>query len=163
MAATSHANSPTVACCVSSPAKYYNMSYSCNVSKATPKSKAGRHTPRKGAPTAAGVVRGDEPRDNIPDRPAEILLTTPPSPPTANSRYTPPRRATQLTGFRPPWHRWLAAGLLLGALAIIGLNDAMRFTTIGLLPGGHSELYLLLGLALGAISGRFFGIFDRES
>lgn len=53
--------------------------------------------------------------------------------------------------------------LLLLALLIIGVNDAMRFTSIVLLPGGHSELYLLLGLVVGALSGRFFGIFDRES
>ncbi len=119
------------------------------------KGKPGRHTPRKGAapePSQPGPL-------TPPKMDSSPLL---PAPPAGNSRDTPRRRPAQLTGFRPAWHRWVAVALLLLALLIIGVNDAMRFTSIVLLPGGHSELYLLLGLVVGAFSGRFFGIFDRE-
>lgn len=86
--------------------------------------------------------------------------TSPTSAP--NVRYTPPKREVVYVPMRPDWHRWLAIGLLVAGLLIVVLNDAQRFTKLHLLPFGHRELYLLLGLFICGLSGRFFGIFDRE-
>ncbi len=43
------------------------------------------------------------------------------------------------------------------------LNDAMLIADLALLPFGHSELYLLLGVAVAGWSTRFLGLFDRET
>ena len=46
---------------------------------------------------------------------------------------------------------------------IIALNDGMLMgNNLTLLPFGHSELYLILGLVVGASSAWFLGVFDRE-
>jgi hypothetical protein len=51
----------------------------------------------------------------------------------------------------------LAAGVAVGAL-----NDAMLIgEDLMLLPGGHSELYLLLAIAVALYGTRFLGLFDR--
>ena len=77
----------------------------------------------------------------------------------ASDRYTPKAAAYRL---RPSWHRaagWL--GILLGA-AIAASNDLMLlYDDVTLLPGGHSELYLFLGIAVAAASTWFLGLFDR--
>lgn len=79
--------------------------------------------------------------------------------PQASSRYTPPQPAVRL---RPRWHRplgWL--GVAIGLLVVV-LNDGMLMTNhVQLLPGGHSELYLLVGIGLAAASTWFLGLFDR--
>ena len=55
--------------------------------------------------------------------------------------------------------RWL--GLALGILVVV-LNDAMLvFRGVTLLPLGHSELWLLVGLAVAAIAVWLLGVFDR--
>ena len=42
------------------------------------------------------------------------------------------------------------------------MNDAMLFgDDITLLPGGHSEMYLLLGVAVAFGATWFLGLFDR--
>ena len=113
------------------------------------KGRGSRVTPSKrtqAAPVegpAAGAARG-------PDRDAAA--------PAASGRYTPPRPAHRL---RPTWHRvvgWL--GVALG-LVIIVSNDAMLFVQTTLLPWGHSDLYLMLGLAVAGSSTWFLGLFDR--
>jgi len=80
-------------------------------------------------------------------------------PPVPSGRYTPPTPKYRL---RPRWHRiagWL--GVLAGALIAIA-NDAMLFSeSLTLLPGGHQELYLMLGLAVAGSSTWFLGLFDR--
>lgn len=44
------------------------------------------------------------------------------------------------------------------------LNDLVLLGCPGVwLPGGHSELYLLLGVAIAGYSTWWFGWFDRES
>ena len=77
----------------------------------------------------------------------------------ASDRYTPKAPAYRL---RPSWHRvagWL--GILLGA-ALAGSNDLMLvYEDLTLLPGGHSEFYLFLGIAVAAASTWFLGLFDR--
>lgn len=52
---------------------------------------------------------------------------------------------------------------MLGAgIAIIVLNDAMRLTSgVTILPGGHSELHLLLGVAVAGTSLWWFGWMGR--
>lgn len=77
-----------------------------------------------------------------------------------SSRYTPHRPSVRQ---RPDWHKGVGLALLIAGVAIAVLNDVMRLqpgTT--LLPGGHTELYLLLGLAIGGSSMWWFGWFDRE-
>lgn len=73
------------------------------------------------------------------------------------SRYTPPRLVKRI---RPGWH--LGAGiaeLVVGILLVLG-NYAEEFGT-NLLPGGHQELYFLLGLLIAGGSMWWFGWFDR--
>jgi hypothetical protein len=42
------------------------------------------------------------------------------------------------------------------------LNDAMLFgRSLTLLPGGHMELYLVLGITVAAVGTWFLGVFDR--
>lgn len=48
-----------------------------------------------------------------------------------------------------------AAGVL---LAIV--NDVAYFST-GILPGGHDDLYLILGLLIGVLGAYFLGVFAR--
>lgn len=80
--------------------------------------------------------------------------------PAASSRYTPPIKSIRL---RPDWHRNLGIGLLVLGIAIVVLNDAMLLgANATLLPGGHTELYLVLGLVVTLYSTRWFGWFDRE-
>lgn len=79
--------------------------------------------------------------------------------PEPSARYTPPAPAFRL---RPAWHRvagWL--GVLVGVLIAV-LNDAMVLVEdVTLLPGGHLELYLLIGIAVAGASSWFLGLFDR--
>lgn len=83
---------------------------------------------------------------------------TPESTP-APGRYTAPTPAFRL---RPRWHRWAGWLGVAAGIAIIVANDAMFFTGVPtLLPGGHNELYLLLGLAVGGAFTWFLGLFDR--
>jgi hypothetical protein len=78
--------------------------------------------------------------------------------PNPSSRYTPPLRTKRM---RPGWHTALGAGLAVLGLLVIVVNDAMLFGSITLLPGGHNELYLMLGVTIAAWSTWWFGWFDR--
>ena len=80
-------------------------------------------------------------------------------PPQTSGRYTP---ATPAHRVRPRWHRWAGwAGVVLGVL-IAAVNDLMLIgEDVILLPGGHSELYLLLGITVAAAATRLLGLFDR--
>ena len=81
--------------------------------------------------------------------------------PAASSRYTPPHKSIR---FRPDWHKWIGRLILLAGLTVIVLNDLVLLGGPGVwLPGGHSELYLLLGVAIVGYSTWWFGWFDRES
>lgn len=79
--------------------------------------------------------------------------------PAASARYTP---RVPVIRFRPTSHKvtgWVLVGL---GILIAVLNDVAR---IGprVVPGGHSELYLLLAVAVAASGGWWLGIFDRPS
>lgn len=91
--------------------------------------------------------------------PARATQEHPPSSPPTSGRYTPPAPKFRV---RPRWHRiagW--AGVALGVL-IAAVNDAMLIgVEASLLPGGHSELYLFLAVAVGGSSTWFLGVFDR--
>lgn len=75
-----------------------------------------------------------------------------------SSRYTPKRGQVR---FRPRWHRfagWL--GLIVGVLDLI-MNDAMLLTGLTLLPFGHKEAWLLVGIVVAGLSTRLLGLLDR--
>lgn len=82
----------------------------------------------------------------------------PTQPPAASSRYTPSIKSVRL---RPGWHKAVGVGFIVFGVTVIVLNDVMRVADVTLLPGGHSELYLLLGIVIAAYSLKWFGWFDR--
>lgn len=85
--------------------------------------------------------------------------TSPRQAPAASSRYTPPIKSIR---FRPESHRWIGFGFLILGIAIAIANEAMLGNDFTLLPGGHSEFYLLLGILVAGYSMWWFGWFDRE-
>ncbi len=80
--------------------------------------------------------------------------------PLVSSRRTPTRRAIR---FRPDWDQALGIALLLVGAAVAALNDLILLDfPPTLLPGGHNELYLILGVVIAGYSTWWFGWFDRE-
>lgn len=79
--------------------------------------------------------------------------------PPASSRYTPPVKSFR---FRPGWHKTVGALIVVLGLAVVIMNDAMLGNSFTLLPGGHSGLYLVLGVAIAGYGTWWFGWFDRE-
>ena len=79
--------------------------------------------------------------------------------PGPSARYTPP---TPQYRVRPAWHRFAGwFGVALG-IVVAAVNDLMLMgEDLTLLPGGHNELYLLLGIAIAGASTWFLGLFDR--
>lgn len=75
---------------------------------------------------------------------------------TPSGRYTPPLRQPRL---RSGWHRFAGVAQLILGISFIVVNylDA----AVHLLPGGHSELYFVLGLVVAGGSSWWFGWFDR--
>ena len=83
-----------------------------------------------------------------------------PATPQPSSRYTPPIKSIR---FRPDWHKTVGALVLVLGVAVAVVNDVMLLgASTTLLPGGHSEFYLVLGVAIAAYSTWWFGWFDRE-
>lgn len=148
--------------CLPAASTYDSVSYYGRV--APPKRRSGgRTTPKK----SAGAVSS-----RIPDvwDPAGVRRSTtgssarvararsPVRQPAASSRYTPPSKPVRV---RPRWHRlagWI--GVAVGILIAV-LNDTMLVISATLLPVGHSEGWLLLGLSVAAASTWFLGVFDR--
>ncbi len=124
-----------------------------------PKKTGSRITPRGTTPESR--VRADRTRRRAPTAHNVDRAATQVEPPPSN-RYTPPER-NDLT-FRPQWHRvvgWI--GVACGLLIVI-LNDGMLLTEdVTLLPFGHSEFYLMVGVLVAGWSTRFLGLFDRET
>lgn len=66
--------------------------------------------------------------------------------------------------FRPAWHRWVGVVTLILGLYVVFANDLMRLADgVQLLPGGHSELYLLAGVGISAGSLWWFGWLDSRT
>jgi hypothetical protein len=82
----------------------------------------------------------------------------PPAEPTASSRYTPKIKARG--PFRPTWHKVVGALLIVLGVGIFVINDLAWFD-INLIPGGHNELWAMLGIVTAASSTWWFGWFDR--
>lgn len=118
------------------------------------KAISGRVTP-KGTQPEAPSRHGHSPSTPPPRR------TKGTETPEASARYSPPSKDYTV---RPRWHRvagWSGVGI--GTLIVI-VNDAMLLgEDVVLLPFGHSELYLLLGVLVAAWSTRLLGLFDRDT
>lgn len=79
--------------------------------------------------------------------------------PAQSPRYTPP---TPQLRVRPRWHRWSGWLGVAAGVVVVSANDVMLMgENLALLPGGHSEAYLLVGVAVAASSSWFLGLFDR--
>lgn len=79
--------------------------------------------------------------------------------PEASSRYTPRRPTFRI---RPTGHKVAGWSLVAAGIAVAVLNDVAFFGPEPL-PGGHSELYLVLGVAIAAYGTWWLGLFDRPS
>lgn len=81
--------------------------------------------------------------------------------PAPSPRYTPVRPVFRI---RPTWQKVLGWALVAVGALIVVLND-VQWIGDGptLLPGGHSEAYLLLGVAVAAYGAWWLGLFDRPS
>lgn len=105
-------------------------------------------------PKPAKRRRGPTPRN--PDR--SRVVEAPPMVPAASTRYTPKVKARG--PFRPVWHK-VAGGLIIAiGLGIFVVNDLAWFD-INLIPGGHNELWAILGILTAGSSTWWFGWFDR--
>lgn len=81
--------------------------------------------------------------------------------PVSSARYTPPDRDVVV---RPRWHRVAGWVGVAAGVAVVVVNDAMLAgIDTELLPFGHSELYLILGLLIAGLFSRFLGLFDRQT
>ena len=61
---------------------------------------------------------------------------------------------------RPAWHRRLGWVVLAIGVALLVLNYLMLLLPQTLLPGGHSEAYLVLALVIGGFAAWLLGVFD---
>ena len=78
---------------------------------------------------------------------------------TESPRYTPPRTNYRI---RPRWHRVVGwAGVALGILIAVANDTMLIADDLTLLPFGHQELYLILGVMVAGGSTWFLGLFDR--
>lgn len=121
----------------------------------TKKRSGGRATPKGSPPAERAETQRSRSAKSDPRRSHEDHREL-----ASSSRYTAPPPKVR---FRPSWHRFFGwAGVALGLL-IIALNDGMLMgNNLTLLPFGHSELYLILGLSVSASSAWFLGLYDHE-
>lgn len=104
----------------------------------------GRFTPPKGKPRP---------------QPGEQVTDAKRVAPQPSARFTP---ATQTYRVRPKWHRVAGWGGVLFGILLAAVNDLMLMgEDVRLLPGGHSELYLMLGISVAGGATWFLGLFDR--
>lgn len=120
----------------------------------TPRSRARK--PRQSPPRRRGQLKRDGSRRAQP--PARGRATHTPEP---SARYTPSRPAFRI---RPTAHKVLGWSLVALGIVIAVLNDVQWASSrLTLLPGGHSELYLMLALAVAAFGAWWLGLFDRPT
>ena len=79
--------------------------------------------------------------------------------PAAGGRYTPPKRVAYR--IRPRWHAVVGVVQVVFGLAIVVINY-IDYANVRLLPGGHQEIYFVLGIMIAAGSVWWFGWFDRS-
>ena len=83
--------------------------------------------------------------------------------PRADSDGRPPGRYTApapVFRTRPRWHKALGIATALLGIGLIVVNY-MDYVGSELLPGGHQDGYLLLGVLIVVSSVWWFGLFDR--
>ena len=71
---------------------------------------------------------------------------------------TPPVKSVRI---RPRWHRVIGIFLLAGGLVVAILNE-LKLGDKELLPGGHTEFYLLLSVAIAGCGTWWLGWFDED-
>lgn len=81
--------------------------------------------------------------------------------PEPSARYTPARPAFRI---RPAAHKVVGWALVALGVAIAVLNDVQWASSrLSVLPGGHSELYLMVAVAVAAFGAWWLGLFDRPT
>ena len=79
--------------------------------------------------------------------------------PSPSPRYTPSRPAFRI---RPSWHKVLGWTFVALGVVIAVVNDIQWASRrMMVLPGGHSELYLVLAFLVAATGAWWLGVFDR--
>lgn len=61
---------------------------------------------------------------------------------------------------RPSWHKPLGLAIVGVAMLLVVVNDLVLAGLSTPLPGGHSELYFMSGLAVAAFGAWLTGLFD---
>jgi len=61
---------------------------------------------------------------------------------------------------RPLWHKPLGLAIVALAVVLIVVNDLVLVGLPSPLPGGHSELYFMSGIAVAATGAWLTGLFD---
>ena len=98
---------------------------------------------------------GKRQRNRDRSRPAAARRTAPAAP--SNRRVTPKKPPPF---FRPGWHRAVGWLIVFLGVAVVVVND-LSYLDVKLMPGGHNELYLFLGIGVAAGGSWFLGLFDR--
>lgn len=80
--------------------------------------------------------------------------------PRSNPRQGPQVAAAPKKPSRPPRNKPAGWALVAAGLGLAIVNDA-EYLDIGILPGGHNELYLILGLLICALGAYLLGAFAR--
>lgn len=75
-----------------------------------------------------------------------------------SARYTPP--AGSQVRFRPAWHKVVGCGQIVAGLALVVLHYGLG---IQVLPGGHNDGWMLLGIIVAAGGTWWLGVFDRPA
>jgi hypothetical protein len=78
------------------------------------------------------------------------------APTPTSGRYTPPVKPYRL---RPDWHKPLGWVIVAFGVLVAVVNDLAVFD-IDVIPGEHSELYLLLAFVIAGGGTWFLGLFD---
>lgn len=61
-----------------------------------------------------------------------------------------------------PWHRPVGLGMLVSGILIAVVND-LAYLNIEVMPGGHNELYLMLGVLVAGTGAYLAGFFSPDS
>ena len=111
-------------------------------------------TPRNTTKTLGASNDSPMVRGSAVGKPSDTASTQP----VASARFTPKVKARGM--FRPTWHKVVGALLIVAGLGIFVVNDLAWFD-VHLMPGGHNELWAVVGIGTAATSTWWFGWFDR--